>query len=220
MPGEELAPGQDDGRVIEHVAIGAMQPRHVLERIGPGSLLIVPGDREDVIEAAIVAEREARRPVTVAPQGRWRSVLRGRPPVAFGRHAETTSGAALVGLLLTGGYRPVGRVLAALREARLFSYLVPDDTYQAASTVHDLLVKTHPDDREKIELTKRIVAEHLDVDRGLARFEQGRPRTAHPARVPRPAGPTASVDATRPRDQLTTARRIARTLQRSFRALR
>jgi BioD-like phosphotransacetylase family protein len=33
-----------------------------------------------------------------------------------------------------------------------------------------LLVKTHPDDAEKIELTKALVAEHLDVDRILQRF--------------------------------------------------
>ena len=40
-------PGDDLDRVIEHVAIGAMQPRHLIERVGPGSLLIVPGDRSD-----------------------------------------------------------------------------------------------------------------------------------------------------------------------------
>ncbi len=60
MPGELLHPGDDLDRQIEHVAIGAMQPRHVIERIGPGSLLIVPGDREDVIHAAIAAQRHQR----------------------------------------------------------------------------------------------------------------------------------------------------------------
>ena len=49
MHGELLHPGDDLDRVIEHVAIGAMHPRHVLERIGPGSLLILPGDRHDII---------------------------------------------------------------------------------------------------------------------------------------------------------------------------
>ena len=43
MPGELLHAGDDLDRRIEHVAIGAMQARHVIERIGPGSLLIVPG---------------------------------------------------------------------------------------------------------------------------------------------------------------------------------
>ena len=37
MAGELLHAGRRPGTVIEHVAIGAMQPRHVLERIGPGA---------------------------------------------------------------------------------------------------------------------------------------------------------------------------------------
>lgn len=37
-----------------------------------------------------------------------------------------------------------------------------------ASTVHDLLVKTHAADREKIATIKAIVAASLDVDRMLA----------------------------------------------------
>jgi BioD-like phosphotransacetylase family protein len=34
------------------------------------------------------------------------------------------------------------------------------------------LVKTHPDDTEKIELIQQLVADHLDVDRILARFAE------------------------------------------------
>ena len=47
--GETLHPGPDLDRVIDDVAIGAMEPAHMLERIGPGTLVIVPGDREDAI---------------------------------------------------------------------------------------------------------------------------------------------------------------------------
>ena len=46
--------------------------------------------------------------------------------------------------------------------------LVPEDTYAVASEVHDLLVKTHAGDHEKIETIKALVAEHLDIDRILA----------------------------------------------------
>ncbi|HEX3428932.1 MAG TPA: hypothetical protein VHS36_09005 [Candidatus Limnocylindrales bacterium] len=42
---------------------------------------------------------------------------------------------------------------------------MPEDTYVVASEIHDLLVKTHPADREKIELIKQLVAAHLDIDR-------------------------------------------------------
>ena len=53
---------------------------------------------------------------------------------------------------------------------RLFAILVEQDTYEAASAVHDLLVKTHPADREKIELTRKLVSEHLDIDKVLDVF--------------------------------------------------
>jgi BioD-like phosphotransacetylase family protein len=75
-------------------------------------------------------------------------------------------GAAL-GLVLTGGYRPRPAIIDAIRRADLFATLVADDTYKVASEVHDLLVKTHAADREKIELIKALVAEHLDIDRIL-----------------------------------------------------
>ena len=67
--GETIHAGPDLDEVIGGIAIGAMEPEHMLERIGPRSLVIVPGDRTDVI-AAIVG-RAARRlgPTARAPSG-------------------------------------------------------------------------------------------------------------------------------------------------------
>ena len=56
---------------------------------------------------------------------------------------------------------------AQFRRADLFATLVPDDTYTVASEIHDLLVKTHAADLEKIELIKELVASNLDIDRIL-----------------------------------------------------
>ena len=129
-----------------------MEAEHVLERVGPGSLLIVPGDREDVIRTMITA-------TLVGPAGEGRISAR--------RRRQT-----LAGIVLTGGYRPSERVIDAIRHADIFSLLVAEETYTAASEVHDLLVKTHPADTEKIELIQQLVADHLDIDRILARFAE------------------------------------------------
>ncbi|HET7677147.1 MAG TPA: AAA family ATPase [Candidatus Limnocylindrales bacterium] len=172
LPGELLSEGPDLGRVIEHVAIGAMQPGHVLQRIGPGSLLIVPGDREDVVEAAVAATLAARVGV---PPGTVDATGEGEP--RFGRRGSDEAATDPAGIVLTGGYRPGPAALEGIRRARLFAYLVAQDTYAAASEVHDLLVKTHPDDAEKIALTKALVAEHLEVERILDRFAA--PAPAH-----------------------------------------
>jgi BioD-like phosphotransacetylase family protein len=173
MPGEVLNEGSDFDRTIEHVAIGAMQPRHLLERIGPGSLLIVPGDREDVIQATIAANRtqlSLQREPGVFDRLRNRS--------RFGRRSSDPSRIELAGMVFTGGYRPRPRDLEALKQAGLFGYLVDADTYGAASEVHDLLVKTHPSDRGKIAEIRTLVADNLDVDRLLERFDE--PRAAAP----------------------------------------
>jgi hypothetical protein len=165
--GETLSPGPDLDRVIDDVAIGAMEPGHMLDRVGPGTLVIVPGDREDVILTITTAHLARRLPHATAAEA-----ARIAAAAAEATNERTASVAghegAAIGLLLTGGYRPRESVLGAIREAGIFATLVREDTYSVASEVHDLLVKTHPADREKIELIKSLVAEHLDIERILA----------------------------------------------------
>ena len=70
--------------------------------------------------------------------------------------------------MLTGGYRPREAVIDAIRESGMFATIVKEDTYVVASEVHDLLVKTHAADNDKIAEIKALVAEHLDIDRMLS----------------------------------------------------
>ncbi|MDO8485645.1 MAG: AAA family ATPase [Candidatus Limnocylindrales bacterium] len=137
--GETINPGPDLDQVIGGVAIGAMEPEHMLQRIGPRSLVIVPGDRADVIQAIVGAHVDGDADETGA-----------------------------LGLVLTGGYRPDRTVVDAIRRANLFATLVPEDTYVVASEVHDLLVKTHASDAGKITEIKALVWQHLFIDRVLA----------------------------------------------------
>jgi hypothetical protein len=144
VQGETLHPGPDLDLVIGGVAIGAMEPAHMLERIGPRSLVIVPGDREDVIDAIVGARLDGDE-----------------------RAGRGVPGGGALGLVLSGGYRPSDRVIESIRRADLFATLVPEDTYAVASEVHDLLVKTHPADVGKIEEIKALVWEYLFIDRIL-----------------------------------------------------
>ena len=164
--GETIHPGPDLDRVIDGVAIGAMEAGHMLERVGPGTLVIVPGDREDVILTLTTAHfAERLRTANAAVAARIAAIA----AAATNEGAASVAGheGAAVGLVLTGGYRPRPSVLDAIREADIFATLVPEDTYVVASEVHDLLVKTHAADREKIALIKALVADHLDMDRIL-----------------------------------------------------
>ena len=154
--GETLHPGPDLERVIDGVAIGAMEPGHMLERVGPGTLVIVPGDREDVILTLTTAH------LMGVPRTATTEELTSPTLELDNGHAG-----AAIGLVLTGGYRPRKAVIEAIRRADLFATLVPNDTYTVASEVHDLLVKTHAADLEKIELIKELVSNNLDIDRIL-----------------------------------------------------
>ena len=139
LDGELLAGEATPGMTIGWVAIGAMQAHHAVELLRPRSLLITPGDREDLIRAAIDVNRSSDPP-------------------------------RVIGLVLTGGFRPPASVLAVLRDAGLFAYLVATDTYRTAQAVDEILVKTHPSDVEKIETIIRLVGAAIDVDALLARL--------------------------------------------------
>ena len=162
--GRVIHPGRDLDRVIDDVAIGAMEPRHMLDRVQPGTLVIVPGDREDVILTITTAH------LTGAARAEALDRLVGATPGAV----EAGPDGAAVGMILTGGYEPRPEVLAAIRESGMFAASVEEDTYAVASEVHDLLVKTHAADGGKIELIKALVREFLDIDRFLGAATEAR----------------------------------------------
>jgi phosphate acetyltransferase len=49
-------------REVEHPKVGAMELRHFLDRIEPGSLIITPGDRADIILGSLLADVSAQYP--------------------------------------------------------------------------------------------------------------------------------------------------------------
>jgi BioD-like phosphotransacetylase family protein len=139
LDGELLAGEATPGLTIGWVAIGAMQAVHAVELLRDRTLLITPGDREDLLVAAIETNRDAEVP-------------------------------RVIGLVLTGGFRPSPEVLDALSAAGIFTYLVMTDTYRTAQAVDEILVKTHSSDTEKISTIIELVDGALDVDALLARL--------------------------------------------------
>jgi BioD-like phosphotransacetylase family protein len=139
LDGELLAGEATPGATIGWVAIGAMQARHAVELLRDRTLLITPGDRDDLVRAAIEINRSGAVP-------------------------------RVIGIILTGGFRPPDSVLEELRDAGVFAYLVKTDTYRTAQAVDEILVKTHAADVEKIDTIIELVGGALDVDELLARI--------------------------------------------------
>ena len=140
LDGELLAGEATPGAVVGWVAIGAMQAGHAVELLRDRTLVITPGDREDLLLAAVAANRAS----TAAPR--------------------------VIGVVLTGGFRPSAATLEQLRAGGIFTYLVQADTYRTAQAVDEILVKTHPTDTEKIATIIDLVDGALDVDALLARL--------------------------------------------------
>ena len=140
LDGELLTGEATPGETIGWTAIGAMQATHAVEFLRERTLVITPGDREDLLLAAVEVNR------VTAPVRQ------------------------VIGVVLTGGFRPPAPVLAALDDAGIFSYLVRTDTYRTAQAVDEILVKTHASDTEKIETIVTLVDGALDVDGLLARL--------------------------------------------------
>ncbi len=73
----------------------------------------------------------------------------------------------LAGIVLTRNLRPNENVLKLIREMSFPVLLAKDDSYEVASKVHDLIVKTRPDDLEKISLIRDLIGKHVDVKKIL-----------------------------------------------------
>jgi uncharacterized protein len=141
LSGTLLAGMATPGMTIGRVAIGAMQVEHALPLLRDRTLLITPGDRDDLVQAALGLNR-----------------------------ASGEGGPTVAGLVLTGGFVPPAPLLEELRRDRLFTFGVEPDTFTTAQAVADILVKTHPSDTQKITTIKELVGGAIDTDRLLERL--------------------------------------------------
>jgi BioD-like phosphotransacetylase family protein len=78
---------------------------------------------------------------------------------------DANSNDKMAGIVLTGGLRPSEAVLRVIRSMPIPVLLAEPDSYQVASRVHDLNVKTTPADAQKISLIRDIIAKSVNVKR-------------------------------------------------------
>ena len=123
------------GMHVSQCVVGATTAHRMLEHLQAGVLAIIPGDREDLIMAAISARRATQRH---AGQG--------------------------VAICLTGDVQPHDYILKLVRDAGLPVLVSHLGTFRTASAIDDLVAKTMPADTEKIGLATRLVAQHVNLD--------------------------------------------------------
>ena len=128
-------------RRVQKVVIGAMNSTHVMEYFKPGTLVITPGDREDVILAALST-----------------STL------------SALDGQSIAGLVLAGNLTPHQSVLDLLANSDVPTIASPLDSYSVANGIHSMTVKTLPGDVEKTDRIQALIEGHVEVDRLLEKL--------------------------------------------------
>lgn len=128
-------------RRVKKVVIGAMNSTHVMEYFEPGTLVVTPGDREDIIMAALstaaMTEKEGR---------------------------------VIAGLVLSGDLFPHQNLLDMIKGSHLPVIASPLESYAVASGIHSMTVKTLPGDDEKIGRIQALIEQYVEVDRLLEKL--------------------------------------------------
>ena len=131
-------------RRVKRIIIGAMNAANVMSHFSPGTLVITPGDREDIILAALST--------CASP-------------------TDCSEARAVSGVILSGDLLPHPSVMDLIAQSQLPVIAAPGDSYPVANAIYSMTVKTLPGDQEKIEQIQSMVEQNsLDVDRLLEKL--------------------------------------------------
>jgi len=120
---------------------------------------------EDVVVGAMGAHNAMKffKPgVLVITPGDREDIILAAATTLSGPKCET-----LAGIVLTGDLRPGESILKVIRDMPFPVFLAKDDIYEVASRVHDLTVKTKPDDTEKIAVIRDMISDNVDINKIL-----------------------------------------------------
>ncbi|MBN1872536.1 MAG: AAA family ATPase [Candidatus Omnitrophica bacterium] len=121
---------------VNKILVGAMEPHEAWNYIDEGSLIITPGDREDMILMAMSSYLLRSKAVT----------------------------SRIAGIVLTGGIMPHKRINSLIQRSGIPVLFANDDTYKVTSDIHDLVVKIKPNDTVKGQTAINMVEKYVDIE--------------------------------------------------------
>ncbi len=126
---------EDTGKTgrITKVIIGAMGSRTIMDYMKPGTLIIAPGDREDIIFSVLSLYGLAER-----------------NPVG--------------GIILTLNQLPHPKILELINKTKIPVAITSSESYQVASKINSMTVKTQPHDIDKIPVIRDIFSRNIDIE--------------------------------------------------------
>ena len=121
---------------VERFIIGDMQPQDALHVIRPNSVLIVPGNREGLILAAL-----------------FDSVFNND-------HKNRLSG-----IIFTNNKAPEPKVLDLMKRTKIPLLQVAEDAFSVAMRINKMIFKVYSRESQKITAAQQLVAKYIDADR-------------------------------------------------------
>ena len=140
----------------------------VREELG-AEVLNAGGDRRGLIANVIVGDFGAEHALNFF-QARHPAHHARRPDdiiLAARTSLDAPPDDRIAGVVLTGNVRPAGALMKIIHTMPVPVLLAPQDSYEAASIVHDLTVKTRPSDAEKISLIRNLIATNVNLPKIL-----------------------------------------------------
>jgi len=141
--GELLCGEKGLDQSVQRIMVGAMTPHVALEYFRGEELLITPGDREDLILAAM-----------------------------SGCVLGISKAYCVKGIILTGGIRPNRVILKLVRRSNIPIILVKENTYETAQRLNNLIVKIRPEDKDKIEEATALIKKYVDIKEIIRRVKE------------------------------------------------
>lgn len=123
------------GNLVSKVIVGAMKFEYAIKYLIEDSLLITPGDREDIIKGVLGCFMD-----------------------------QTKKKLKISGVVLTGGIIPDQSIIDSFKKAAIPVLVAMSDTYTAASVVHDITIKIRPKDTAKINMAVNLIKNQVDLD--------------------------------------------------------
>lgn len=131
--------------VVERFIIGDVVAHEILDYVGDGTLLITPGNREDIIFSALSG---------------W--------VLGF------TEKYHIAGIIATYGKKPARKVIDIIERANIPLILVEGDSFSTAWKISNMIFKLRAEDKEKIQKTEILIEKYVDVERIFKAVKGGR----------------------------------------------
>ena len=123
--------------IAMHTIVAAMHVRNMLSYVDEGTLIIVPGDRDDILLAAACA--------------------------LLSKNSPSLAGLVLTGGLYP--HENVWKLVEGIPGMRIPVLLVEEDTYTTVSRINEIRPAIRPDDERKLSLIKDLVDRYIDERR-------------------------------------------------------